>query len=169
MLQTWRPGSVASLFAEEGSAAAIALGPFDDIGRGLQAGKSQQVAFSELDWLIGPDRYLIVEDDLGRRGDPGLGPEVLLIGDRVARAFALQNSDDVAGAVGGLLRGASGYPTNAFVVEDQGLRQAEGDAGPSDLAVSQVRRLATGLVAVIVSAFDAETYLMVSAGDSHQL
>ncbi len=161
LLQIWRPGPVASLFAEEGSVPTVPQLGFDDVGRGLGVEKSRQVAVSELAGLVGSDRHLIVEDDLGRRGDPGLGPEVLLVGDRVARVFRLGSSEDVVRAVDGLLRGASGYPTNAFIVEDGGMGLPDTGSSPIELTSSRVQELATGVVAVVVSVFDSETYLMV--------
>lgn len=102
-------------------------------------------------------RSLVVEDDLGRRGDPGLGPSVVYLGESVVRVFRLGGFDDVSRAVDGLFRGASGYPTNAFVVSSASV---SAENPPSELSPAQVRRLADGAEAVVVSVFDAETYLL---------
>lgn len=169
VLQIWRPGPLAALFTEEASVATVQRLDFDDVGRGLRTEESRQIAVLELAGLVGPGCYLIVEDDLGRRGDPSLGPGVLLVDDRVARAFRLARHEDVDGAAEGLFRGASGNPTNAFIVESSSAVLSEEGSIPRELSPSQVGELLAGVVAVVVSVFDAETYLMVLRGESEPL
>lgn len=169
LLGTWRPGTVATVFVDEDSFANKTMLEFDDHSRGLSVRTTRRFAVSELEGLARSDRYLIIEDDLGRTGDPHVGADVLQIDDRIARVFRLTSSEDIGEAVEGLLRGASGYPTNAFVVEVS-LTQIEYVwSSPSRLTATQLDVMLSHVIAVIVSAFDAETFLLVRRGEGHPL
>jgi hypothetical protein len=100
---------------------------------------------------------VVVEDDLMLRTDPILVGPVAFVGERVLRwvSFDTESLD----APTKLIRtGSSGYPLIAYVV----------DSSPQDMGVSPGAELGNkffdcvvrSAMAVIVSAFDAETYLV---------
>lgn len=103
---------------------------------------------------------LVVEDDLSRPTDPALIRSEIpsaFIGDRVVSWSDLSSGNGEA-AMKAVMGVGSGYPRNAFVVSqsaaDMGLddrQQVSGDF-PSKVAES--------LLAVIVSIFDDESYLV---------
>ncbi len=98
---------------------AIVIGPTLDESQALD-GQGQGI--SQVDADVALDRVvdalaltgaktLVVEDDLARRGDPGLQGQVAFVGGRVLRWTDLSRAK-----ASRLLRtGASGYPLNAFV------------------------------------------------------
>lgn len=106
------------------------------------------------------DACLIVEDDLRRADDPATSALPIpsaSIDDRVFHWCDLSSSsaDEVSTTV---RRGASGYPLNAFVVSRpcQGLGLHPGGRYGPELAYE----VASGLAAIIVSAFDGESFLL---------
>lgn len=101
------------------------------------------------------DGILIVDDDLSRRGDPGLDG-VSFVDDRVIRWEGLQSpSQDLTRLI---RRGASGYPLNAFISgnrQGQTLRPSVGSLSDSDVLL-----LASEVQVVIHSIYDAESFLL---------
>lgn len=134
----------------------------DDHGRGTRSSDADQIAQRLLgSFAAAGVRTLVVEDDLARRGDPGVGLDVAFIGDRVVRWADLGVG---ANAAVQLLRaGASGYPLNAFACwrpsAELGLK-----AGVI-LGESQQAALVDSTSAVITSVYDAETYLVLMSRD----
>jgi hypothetical protein len=108
---------------------------------------------------------VVVEDDAMRRLDPALSlprvPPSAFIGDRVVHWTDLQPADE---ALMTIYAGASGYPRNAFVVAmscaELGL--AEGQALDETFA----DEVARSLVAVLVAAYDAESFLVWDVADA---
>jgi hypothetical protein len=102
---------------------------------------------------------LLVESELARAGDPGLKKPsslALFFGDRLARWCALEEADSEASAIRTIAETSSGYPLNAFVTarspSDLGL--VDGQSAPVGFAGV----LLDSLCALIVSAFDAESF-----------
>lgn len=116
-------------------------------------------------WCVQPN-WLVLEDELALRRDPrpDLGRESVIayIGDRIVTRLGLGGA--AADEVGSFMRKwSSGYPGNAFVVRDErGLL-----AVPRAMELDQgaVETLAAQTVAVIVSAFDAEGFLVWTANE----
>ncbi|WEK61155.1 MAG: hypothetical protein P0Y60_17920 [Candidatus Microbacterium colombiense] len=106
------------------------------------------------------DGILVVDDDLARRGDPGLD-RASFIDDRVIRWGDLHSEPrDLTGLI---RTGASGYPLNAFVC-GSGDRQAfRPPVGP--LSESEVALLARQVQVVIHSIYDAESFLLLAIDD----
>jgi hypothetical protein len=130
-------------------------GVLDDVGRGISTRSSDAVA---TDFFRGWDRRgamtLVVEDELGLRGEPGIGTSTSFIGDRIVHWTTLE--DPAAGPL--LMRRVStGRPLNAFVCggapEELGLEE-DRELDAVDLA-ALVDRMRT----VIVSAYDNEAFL----------
>lgn len=108
---------------------------------------------------------VVVEDDVGRRGDPALSKRrapSAFIGDRVICWSDLDRPGSGAAAVQTIAEAASGYPRNAFALTqtaaDLGL--SEGQSLPVDFAA----KAAGFLAALVVSAFDDESFLVWHAG-----
>lgn len=104
-------------------------------------------------------RAVLVEDSTAGRNDPHLshrGEPSAFIGERVIHWCDLSNGGTPAMEV--VAWGTSGYPTNAFVVSkaSQELGLSDRQDAPNDLAQDVV----SSLMAVIVAAFDAESYLL---------
>jgi hypothetical protein len=107
---------------------------------------------------------VVVEDELRLKRHPKPGLDGLLltgfVGEKVIHWANLAGGPD--DAVIAVHRGSSGYPTNAFVTsaaaEELGL--VDGADLDSDIAGAVV----ASLVAVIVAAYDAETYIIWEPG-----
>jgi hypothetical protein len=103
---------------------------------------------------------VVVEDELSRKNDPKPSLDGLLltmfVGDKVIHWADLSGGTDAA--ILTLHRGSGGYPLNAFVTsasaEELGL--VDGADLDSDIAGAAVG----SLMAVIVAAYDAETFLI---------
>jgi hypothetical protein len=138
------------------------MASLDDHGRGIRSIDADQIAervfesFTE----VGV-RTLVVEDDLARWGDRGLGANVAFVGDRVIRWIDLEVG---AVAAARLLRsGSSGYPLNAFA---SWLAPVElGLEAGKTLDESQQAALVDSTCAVITSVYDAESYLLLMSHD----
>jgi hypothetical protein len=138
------------------------VAPLDDYARGIRSSDSDQVAKRVLESFaeVGV-RTLVVEDDLARRGDPGLGADVAFLSDRVIRW-----ADLAVGAVAAvrLLRtGSSGYPLNAFAC--WGAPVELGLEAGKTLDESRQASLVDSTCAVITSIYDAEAYLLLMSHD----
>lgn len=103
---------------------------------------------------------VVVEDDLVRAGDPALNRSNLqsaFLGDRVVNWTDL-GPGYCEDAIYTIQAGSSGYPLNAFLTffscEKLGLKKGH------QLDSGVPNRVAESLVAVIVAAYDAESYLM---------
>lgn len=113
-----------------------------------------------LDGLVNGDSCVIVEDDLLRRTDPGVArgtSPLAFVGDRVLHWSDLAPGAGICGSEA-IRQGASGYPLNAFVSTE-----ASGDLGLLDrqqVLKDVPDRVAASLWAVVVSAFDAESFLV---------
>lgn len=134
----------------------------DDLGRGIRSSDADQIAQRLLESFAAAGvRTLVVEDDLARRGDPGVGLDVAFVGDRVVRWADLGVGADVAVQL--LRAGASGYPLNAFACwppsAELGL-----EAGVP-LGERQQAALVESTCAVITAVYDAETYLVLMSRD----
>ncbi|WDM41844.1 hypothetical protein KV395_00545 [Microbacterium luteolum] len=130
---------------------------------------ARSVGVSDADRVLGKilqalsaisDGILVVDDDLARRGDPGLD-DVSFVDDRVIRWLDLRSAPD---ELTRLIRiGASGYPLNAFICDN-----SSGEAfRPSarSLSESEVDLLAGEVRLVIHSIFDAESFLLLAIDD----
>lgn len=103
---------------------------------------------------------VVVEDELRlkRHSKPGLDGRLLtgFVGEKVIHWANLASGTD--GAVVTVNRGSGDYPTNAFVTsasaEELGLMDG------ADLDSSIAGRVVGSLLAVIVAAYDAETYII---------
>lgn len=104
---------------------------------------------------------VVVEDDVGRRGDPAIdkrkAPSAFM-GDRVICWSELDWPGSGTVAVETIAEAASGYPRNAFVLSETAadLGVSAGRSLPADFAA----RAAASLTAVVVSAFDDESFLI---------
>jgi hypothetical protein len=104
---------------------------------------------------------VVVEDELSEKGDanPSWGGLLLtgFVGEKVIHwADLVDGTDDAVVAVH---RGAGGYPTNAFVTSARA--EELGLVDGADLDPAAVAGAVVGsLVAVIVAAYDAETYII---------
>ena len=142
---------------------AFAIMPRDRAGADV-ADFARSAQLGDADLLLGrflrslsatSDSFLVVDDDLARRGDPGLD-DVSYIDDRVIRWSDLQSAPD---RLTRLLRtGASGYPLNAFVCGAQGGHAFRPPSGP--LSESDVELLVSEARVVIHSIYDAESFLI---------
>lgn len=107
-------------------------------------------------------RTIIVEDELGRRGDPVLTTSaaaafgVRYMGDRVVRSQPIRA--DLSAAIRIIRTGSSGYPLNGFLTE---FELPDSD----ELALPQLDGVLRKLVGILVSAFDAETYAVLARPD----
>ena len=134
----------------------------DDHGRGNRSSDADQIARRLFESFAAAGvRTLVVEDDLARRGDPGVGLDVAFVGDRVVRWANIGVGVDAAVQL--LRAGASGYPLNAFACwppsTELGLK-----AGVI-LGESRQTALVDSTSAVITSVYDAETYLVLMSRD----
>jgi hypothetical protein len=134
----------------------------DDYSRGIRLSDADRIAALLLSRLgAAGAKVLVVEDDLARRGDPGLHGEFAFIGDHVIRWTSVEPGGESACHL--LRQGSSGYPLNAFLC-----RQSASELGLSaarDLGGSEQEKLEESICAVIVSVYDAEAYVVLSAYD----
>jgi hypothetical protein len=108
---------------------------------------------------------VVIEDDVMRRHDPALSlpgvPPSAFIGERIVHWADLQPVNE---AIATIYAGASGYPRNAFVVArpcaDLGL------ADRQELDETFADSVAKSLLAVLVAAYDAESFLVWESGGS---
>lgn len=104
---------------------------------------------------------VVVEDDVGRRTDPAIARRKVpsaFIGDRVISWADLDQPDSGTAAAETIAAVSSGYPRNAFVIAKPAVDLAltTGESLPADFAA----KAAASLVAVVVSAFDDESFLV---------
>jgi hypothetical protein len=105
-------------------------------------------------------RGVVVEDEVRERRDPKPSVNGLLrtgfLGEKVIHWAEL--AQDAEDAVVVIDRGSGGYPTNAFVTSASA--EELGLADGADLNFDLAGRVVGSLVAVIVAAYDDETYLI---------
>lgn len=103
---------------------------------------------------------VVLEDELREKRDPNPSVDGLLltgfVGEKVIHWAGLASGTEEAIRV--LHRGSGGYPTNAFVTSasQQELGLADGADLDDDILCAVVR----SLVAVVVAAYDAETFMI---------
>ena len=101
-----------------------------------------------------PDRLVLVENMLARRGDPHLPAHSLFVDENVVLWEPL--ASDPGNLLQLLGRAGSGWVTNAFI----GASGIEtGSSEPRDLEGEPLRRLAASVEHIIVSVFDGEGYV----------
>jgi len=149
----WKPAVARLLLPSDAGDVCV---PAFDHGRGLSTTVADQIAVDFFSWAEERGcKTLLVESDLARRGDRNLDSDVVYVGNRVLRWVELAGS--LGEAVQLLRRGSSGYPLNAFACSR---RPAEFDlVGGQDIADSSQALVVESAQVVIVSAFDAETFL----------
>jgi hypothetical protein len=106
---------------------------------------------------------LVIEDELALRADPGLDKWSVpsaFIGDRVVHWLDLEPGCG-ATAFDAINESSGGYPLNSFVVTKSAadLRLLNGRPAADDLA----GQVASSLMAIVVSAFDATSFAMWTA------
>ena len=140
------------LLPDDGSAIEV-----DDVSRAVDPQHADQVLAEYLQYLASMGAgVLVVEDDTAREGDPGLTEAVFLEG----RGLRWKDMHADASQLMRLIRrGASGYPLNAFVCDEDGraILQQVGDA----LSSKDVTGLARSALSVIHSVYDAESFLVI--------
>jgi hypothetical protein len=105
---------------------------------------------------VGETCVLIVEDDLALPTDPNVVEPFGSIGDFVIHWHDLDR--DIDGAVQLLRQGASGYPLNAFLCA--GSHDALDLSDAVRLSPRQIEAISASVRAIVVSCFDAETFLV---------
>jgi hypothetical protein len=132
---------------------------FSNLAIGLGANREVvDVAMTEYldNWEGSSACSLIVEDEISLRGDPIRNGPIAYLGDKVFRWCTLGTSGNQG--VDLLRAGSSGYPLNAFITtlspKHLGLWSA------ADLGPSFVEAVTRSTRAVIVSALDAESFLI---------
>lgn len=159
---------LADLRLDEGTFQAVLPADFD--GRevanlergGVMAGaEADRDLAAVLDELAGEgSACVVVEDDMGMRMDPAIQNSslpVAFMGDRVISWAELERGRG-ADAVEAITQGASGYPRNAFVVSKSVAELELVDR--QSLSQDFAGKVADALLAVIVGAFDDESYVL---------
>lgn len=128
------------------------------VGRGISSAVANLAAEQALRAAaVAGARLLLVEDDLARPSDEVLRGDFATLDETVVRWAYLDVS--IGEGVTLLRSGASGYPLNAFVLRvesSNGVGLEPGSSVPRHL----VETLAANVHGVIVSAFDAEAFLL---------
>lgn len=104
-------------------------------------------------------RSVVVEDDMRRAGDPSIAKKkepLAFVRERILHWCDLKQGGDVC--VQTILRGAFGYPRNAFVTTCSSSEL--GLVDQQQAAAELPRLIVQHLVAVIVNAFDSESFLI---------
>ncbi|MDF2559839.1 MAG: hypothetical protein K0R99_1285 [Microbacterium sp.] len=103
---------------------------------------------------------LVVDDDLARRGDPGL-EGASFVDDRVVRHADLASEPEVLTRL--LRMGASGYPLNAFLCS--GMVRGAPSPSTGSLADSEVAALTAAVRIIVHAIHDAESFLLLAMDD----
>jgi hypothetical protein len=133
-------------------------GILDDIGRGIRAEEADATSLAYLTRRGPGGGSLLVEDDLARPGDPGLGDHpghYSVVGGRILRWADLDGAREQLSWT--LRAGSSRFPLNAFVLPVSAARA--GLMPGAEVGDEIVAAIARQVVAVIVSVFDAEAYV----------
>jgi hypothetical protein len=133
-------------------------GILDDIGRGIRAEEADATSLAYLTRRGPGGGSLLVEDDLARPGDPGLGDHpghYSVVDGRILRWADLDGAREQLSWT--LRAGSSRFPLNAFVLP---VSAAQAGLMPgAEVGDEIVAAIARQVVAVIVSVFDAEAYV----------
>jgi hypothetical protein len=138
---------------------------FDNVGGRVAATTTEQVTARWFADLATRRTTLLVEDDLGRPGDPRAG-EAAVLGTTLIRWMPLTPGGGAAAAR--LLRtGSSGYPLNAFLCAGD---SADWDLSPAAaVAPRHQKQIALATVGIVTTVWDAECFLaLTGAGDDGQ-
>lgn len=152
---------VATLLAPAG----YSDGHLDDMGRGIPGPETDAVALAYLRTRVPGSGCLLVEDDLARPGDPGLAEHQGAYGvveGRILRWADLDGADEQLAWT--LRAGSSRFPLNAFLIPVSASQA--GLIRGAEVADGLVARIASQVVAVIVSVFDAEAYVALAEDDA---
>jgi hypothetical protein len=132
-----------------------------NVGRGLTG--SREVARNFLKQLAADaPRTLLVENELGRRGDPGMESRSVFM-NGVPASWSELNGYGNVDPVSVITGTSSGWPLNAYVL-----------AGPpskyqltlgADLAGSEQEKVAKDTVTILSSVFDGEAFLALRSAD----
>lgn len=155
--------SVATLLAPE----RYSDGALDDVGRGIPSDEADATALAYLTTRVPGGGCLLVEDDLARAGDPDLGghPGAYSVVD--GRILRWVDLDGATEQVSWTLRaGSSRFPLNAFVIPVSASRA--GLVPGAEVGDGVVAGIASQVVAVIVSVFDAEAYLALAEDETRR-
>ncbi|WP_292761994.1 hypothetical protein [Microbacterium sp. UBA3486] len=146
-----------AILPQDGAAA-----PLSEFSQSARIGDADRILGETLTRLSELAGILVVDDDLARRGDPGLD-DASFVDDRVIRWLDIGSASN---ELTHLIRiGASGYPLNAFICHSEGGRAAGLSAGP--LSRPDVLRLVSEVRVIIHSIFDAESFLFVVIDDGY--
>lgn len=133
----------------------------DNHSRALSAEDSDQILSEVLDGMFrAGGKTLVVEEEFARRSDPGLTGDLAFVEDRVLRWVALSERD--AAGVRLIQATTSGYPLNAYVC---GSPPAELGLIRNGSVDDRVHDIVDAVLAILVSAYDGETYVLLSAVD----
>jgi hypothetical protein len=127
---------------------------------GLRIGEADVLARQLLTRLARTGHHtLVVEDELARKGDPHLDPDISFVGDRVVRWTEIDEHAEQATTL--LRSGSSGYPLNAFVCRCSAptLHLTTG----SDLSAESRGNIIASTKAVIASVYDGEAFVVLLA------
>ncbi|HEY6741703.1 MAG TPA: hypothetical protein VI110_05030 [Lapillicoccus sp.] len=130
----------------------------DDVGRGIRAEEADATALAYLTTRGPGGGCLVVEDDLARPVDPGLGDHpghYSVVDGRILRWADLEGAREHLSWT--LRAGSSRFPLNAFVLPVSASRA--GLMPGAEVGDAVVAAIARQVVAVIVSVFDAEAYV----------
>lgn len=132
-------------------------GPFTDSAGARQVDSDNQLTVQLRSWFAERSAYLIVEDDLALPDDPAVAEraeDTFVIGNDVYHYLQL-DQQSLDGASDFVRRGASGYPTIAFVLSAFERPDTANSASDADT----LNRMANTVLAALVSAYDDEGYL----------
>lgn len=139
-----------------------AVAPVPEFSRSARIGNADRILGETLTRLSVLTGILVVDDDLARRGEPGLDG-ASFVDDRAVRWVDIRSTSN---ELTRLIRiGASGYPLNAFICQSEEGRAAGVPAG--SLSRLDVLRLASEVRVIIHSIFDAESFLFLVVDDGY--
>lgn len=154
---------VATLLAPAGHSA----GGLDDVGRGIRSEDADAIALSYLRTRHPHGGCLLVEDDLALPGDPSLVDQpgdYSVVDGRILRWADLDAPGDLLAWT--LRAGSSRFPLNAFVAP---VTASQAGLLPgAEVRDAVVAGIASQVVAIIVSVFDAEAYVALADDQSRR-
>ena len=137
------------------------VGNLSNVGRGLTG--SREVARNFLKQLAADaPRTLLVENELGRRGDPGMESRSVFM-NGVPASWSELNRYGNVDPVSVITGTSSGWPLNAYVLAGPPSKYQLTLGG--DLAGSEQEKVAKDTVTILSSAFDGEAFLALRGAD----
>ena len=140
-------------------------GGLDDVGRGIRSEDADAVALSYLRTRHPRGGCLLVEDDLALPGDPSLVDQpgdYSVVDGRILRWADLDAPGDLLAWT--LRAGSSRFPLNAFVAP---VTASQAGLLPrAEVQDAVVAGIASRVVAIIVSVYDAEAYVALAEDQS---